>query len=180
MARAPSELETERLRLRRPRLADAEEIFRRYANDPEVCRYLSWPRHRDVEETRAFLRFSDDCWERSPAGPYLIASREDGCLLGSTGLAFETPQRAATGYVLAADAWGRGLATEALGAMVELARGLGVDRLYALCHTGHAASWRVLEKCGFLREGVLRRHSEFPNLSPGRPLDVLCYARVRE
>jgi RimJ/RimL family protein N-acetyltransferase len=36
----------------------------------------------------------------------------------------------------------------------------------------------VLEKCGFLREGVLRRYAEFPNLAPGEPADCLCYSRV--
>ena len=97
-------------------------------------------------------------------------------LCGATGLSFETPERAMTGYVLARDAWGQGYATEALQAMIDLAPGCGVRRLYAICHTAHAASVRVLEKCGFAREGVLRRHSIFPNLSPDEPSDVLCYA----
>ena len=111
-----------------------------------------------------------------PAGPYLLESREDGTLLGSTGLGFETLQRAATGYVLAKDAWGLGYATEALRAVIDIARGVGVTRLYALCHPENPASWRVLEKCGFFREGVLPRHSTFPNLDTDGPCDVLCYA----
>jgi N-acetylglutamate synthase-like GNAT family acetyltransferase len=45
---------------------------------------------------------------------------------------FETPYRAQTGYVLAKHAWGRGYATEALGAMTALARQAGVRRLYAV------------------------------------------------
>jgi RimJ/RimL family protein N-acetyltransferase len=52
--------------------------------------------------------------------------------------------------------------------------------LYALCHPGHRASWRVLEKCGFEREGLLRRYAAFPNLGAEDPGDVLCYARVFE
>ena len=177
-ARQPERVETERLVLRRPRGADAEAIFARYASDPEVTRYLSFPRHTSLASTRAFLALSDAEWSRWPAGPYLIERRDTGALVGSTGLSFETEQRAATGYLLARDAWGRGYATEALRAMVEVARDAGVLRLYALCHTGHAASVRVLEKAGFAREGTLRRYFVFPNLSPGEPLDVLCYARV--
>ncbi len=176
----PERIETARLVLRRPHPTDADAIFARYAGDPEVTRFLSWPTHRSLDDTLAFLEFSDAEWARWPAGPYLIESRADGLLLGSTGLAFETAYRAATGYVLARDAWGMGYATEALGAMVALARGLGVRRLYALCHPDHAASWRVLEKCGFLREGVLRRYAEFPSLRPGQPEDSLCYAQVLE
>jgi len=174
--RGPETIATARLALRRPRASDADAIFARYASDPEVTRLVGWPRHQSVDDTRGFLRFSDAEWERAPAGAYLIESRETGALLGSTGFVFEAPHRAVTGYVLAKDAWGRGYATEALGAMVATARPLGVRRLYALCHHEHRASARVLEKCGFSLEGRLRAYAEFPNLVPGEPQDVACYA----
>ena len=175
--KAPERIETARLRLRRPTPADAEAIFTAYAGDVEVTRYLGWPRHESIDATRAFLAFSDAEWQRWPAGPYLIESR-DGRVIGGTGLAFETPLRAATGYVLARNSWGHGYATEALGAMIALGPEVGLRRLYALCHPYHAASIRVLDKCGFVREGLLLRHSEFPNLVANEPLDTLRYARV--
>ncbi|HJS75659.1 MAG TPA: GNAT family N-acetyltransferase [Vicinamibacteria bacterium] len=175
---APERLATERLWLRRPRLADADSIFSRFASDSEVTRFLGWPRHESIEATRGFLEFSEAEWTQWPAGPYLIESRNDGRLLGSTGLGFETPFRAATGYVIARDSWGQGYATEALRAMVALAPSLGVRRFYALCHPDHPASQRVLEKCGFHREALLRRHSLFPNLRPDEPCDTLSYALV--
>ena len=173
-------IETARLVLRKPRAADADAVFSRYTSDPEVTRLLGWPRHVSLEQTRAFLEFSDAEWQRWPAGPYLIESRETGQLLGSTGLAFETPFRAETGYVLAKDAWGFGYATEALARVVALAAEVGLRRLHAKCHPEHHASQRILEKCGFAREGLLRRYSELPNLRPGEPSDVLIYARVFE
>ena len=154
-------IETERLVLRKPTLDDAEVVFARYASDWGVTKFSGWPRHGSVADTRAFLEFSESEWQRWLAGPYLIESRA-GLLLGSTGLAFETPEAASTGYVLARDAWGFGYATEALRAMVELAHELGVKRLYALCHREHRASARVLEKCGFRNEG--EREVVFPNL----------------
>ena len=175
-AKAPERIETARLVLRRPVASDAYDIFARYASDPEVTRFLGWPIHQSLADTRAFLRYSDAEWMRWPAGPYMVLARGDKSLLGATGLAFETPYRAATGYVLARDAWGQGYATEALRAMVDAARTVGPRRLYALCHTEHRASRRVLEKCGFLCEGVLRRHSEFPNVTPGDPHDVFSFA----
>lgn len=171
-------VETERLLLRRPRWTDIESIFSRYASDPEVTRYLSWPTHRSLAETREFLALSDSIWEKSLLGPYLIFSRSDGGLLGGTGLSRETSFSAATGYVLARDAWGHGYAAEALQAMVSRARAVGIRRLYALCHTDHRRSWRVLEKCSFEREGLLRSYVVFPNLVPGEPLDVYMYARI--
>ena len=162
---------------RRPGGADAEAIFSSYASDPEVTRYLAWPRHLTIEATRRFLEFSDDEWTRWPAGPYVIEDRATGRLLGGTGLGFESPVSASTGYVLTRDAWGRGFATEALVAMVELARQAGVIRLYALCHADHRASRRVLEKGGFAAEGLLLRHTVFPNLAEG-PCDTWSYVRI--
>jgi RimJ/RimL family protein N-acetyltransferase len=176
--KASERIETERLVLRRPRPEDAEAIFERYASDIEATRLLSFPRHESIAATRTFLEWSEAEWTRWPAGPYLVESRESGRLVGSTGLSFETPQRAATGYVLARDAWGRGYATEALRQVVTTARECGVRRLYALSHPENRASLRVLEKAGFACEGTLRRHAVFPNLVPGEPLDVLCYSIV--
>ena len=176
--KAPERIETARLVLIRPTAADAAEIFARYAGDPDVTRFVGWPMHRSVADSLAFVRFSEAEWERWSAGPYMITSRVDRQLLGGTGLAVESPHRATTGYVLARDAWGQGFATEALRAMVALADDCGLARLSAFCHPQHAPSRRVLEKCGFVREGTLQRYAEFPNLTPGEPSDVLCYARV--
>ena len=164
---APERFETSRLVLRKPGPADAEAIFVRYASDEQVTTYLAWPRHESIEQTRAFLEFSEAEWKRWPAGPYLIESHTGHGLLGSTGLAFDSPSIAATGYVLARDAWGRGYATEALRAMMGVARGVGVLQLYAHCHPDHSLSARVLEKCGFQLESRREESIVFPNLNSG-------------
>jgi ribosomal-protein-alanine N-acetyltransferase len=174
--KAPETILTERLTLRRPVKQDAELIFHRYSSDPEVTVYVGWPRQDSVHQTEAFITFSDSEWEQWPAGPYLVFSQENGMLLGGTGLAFESPTKASTGYVFAKDSWGKGYATECLRAMVRLAQSLTLERLYATCHVDHQASSHVLEKCGFIREGILPKHTIFPNLSPTKRSDVLCYA----
>jgi [ribosomal protein S5]-alanine N-acetyltransferase len=171
------DVETARLTMRPPTVTDAQAIFDGYASDAEATKYLAWPRHTSVGDTEAFLQFSDAEWARWPAGPLLMFSRADGKLIGGTGLGFEGRDRAVTGYVLVRDEWGQGYATEALGAMVDLARSLGVRRLSAICHVDHRASWHVMEKCGFTREGLLPRHALFPNLSPD-PADVLRYFKI--
>jgi RimJ/RimL family protein N-acetyltransferase len=176
--KAPEIIETARLRLCKPMPTDVEDIFRRYAADPAVTRYLSWPTHRTVADTQDFLAWSDSEWQRWPAGPWLLFARDGRAepLLGSTGLAFQTSTRAVTGYAFAQDAWGQGFATEALLAMVEVARQTGVQRLEAFCHVDHRASAHVLEKCGFLRETSLNEYFVFPNLAAGARSDVLSYA----
>jgi RimJ/RimL family protein N-acetyltransferase len=172
---AEEQIETERLVLRRPVDRDAQPIFDRYAADPEVTRYLAWPRHVAIEDAQAFLGYSHAEWRQWGCGPYLAYERTGGRMVGSTGLAFESRDVASTGYVLARDAWGAGYATEMLRTMIVVARRLGLRRLYAVCHVDHLASARVMEKGGLVREGVLRRHTVFPNLGPERA-DVLCYA----
>ena len=127
-----------------------------------------------------FLSWSDSEWRQWPAGPYLIFAKERPfeTLLGATGLAFQSPTLAATGYVLAQDAWGHGYATEALQAMVEVARKTGVKRLEAVCHADHRASAHVMEKCGFLQQKSQGELLAFPNITPVRPAAILTYAVI--
>ena len=180
--KAPRQFESARLLFTAPEATDAEAMYDGYAGDRDVTRFLSWPRHKSVEDTLAFIAFSDSEWEHWPAGPYLIRSREDGRLLGSTGLGFDGPREAPleaamTGYVLARDAWGQGYATEALHAMVELASTLSIAHLYAMCHPDHRASIHVLEKCQFSRDDGWFGQAMFPNLGTEKPQDVLFYER---
>lgn len=172
---APETFEHEGLLLRRPLMDDAPLIYSRYASDDQVTRYLGWPRHTSVEDSRVFVGFSDAEWVKWGAGPYLTFDRAGETLVGSTGLAFDQEGVASTGYVVARDCWGLGHATTMLRAMIQVSRAMGVRRLYALCHVEHEASRRVMEKCGLTPEGVLARHMVFPNLGPWRA-DVLCYA----
>jgi ribosomal-protein-alanine N-acetyltransferase len=173
--KAPQQVDTARLSLAPPRPRDAEAMFERYASDPEVTRFLGWPRHRSIDETRAFLAVSDDAWAQWPAGPYLIWSRDNGQLLGATGFTYVNADQAITGYVLAKDAWGQGYATEALEAIVRIAADIGLPRLQAFCHPSHTASMHVLDKCGFVRDMTWSRPTEFPNLAPGQEQAVACY-----
>jgi len=53
-----------------------------------------------------------------------------------------------------------------------------VYRVWAVCDTANLASARVLEKVGMTREGILKRWSVHPNVSP-EPRDCFVYARVR-
>jgi RimJ/RimL family protein N-acetyltransferase len=174
----PQELLTERLQLRPPTEADAEQIFSRYAQDPLVCRYVSWVPHRSIDDTLAFLRrIIADNQEGVSAG-YLIFSRTAGTLLGSVGGRIQE-SRMQFGYCLARDAWGKGYATEAartfVGAVME---NPFIWRIQAYCDVENRASAHVLEKSGLTLEGTLRRYMVMPNLGDA-PRDILCYAKVR-
>ena len=169
---------TQRLRLRKPVKADAQAIFDQYASDPAVTRYLSWPTHTSVKDTIAFIEFSDAEWASTGTGPLLIETLSDNQLIGGTGLSMETDYRASTGYVFAQFAWGHGYASEALTAMIELARETGVYRLEAITHAQHDISAHVLLKGGFQKEGLLSGHTRFPNLEDSTPQDICMFGRT--
>ena len=158
-------------------MSDERAIFERYASDPEVTRYMSFPTHRSLDDTHAFIEFCDATWARWPkAGPMLVFARDGVTLLGGAGIVNDTETVAQIGYILARDAWGRGYATEALLASVEAARAAGLRRLEAGVHVEHQASMRVLEKGGFVREGVRPgRPAAFPNLPPAATRDAVLY-----
>ncbi len=83
--------------------------------------------------------------------------------------------RARIGYWLAAEGRGRGLATHAVRLLSDWAfADLGLARLEITCAPGNVASQRVAERCGFVREGLLRSHMRFK----GGRRDTLVYGRV--
>jgi ribosomal-protein-alanine N-acetyltransferase len=172
------EILTERLWLRPPTLADADQIFARYGQDAAVSRYMSWTPHRSIEDTVTFLNriISDNAEGRSFG--FLVFSRSSGQLLGSVGGAIEK-HRMQFGYCLARDAWGHGFATEAARAFVVAAFKIPeLWRIQAFCDVENCASARVLEKIGLEREGTLRRYMVLPNMGDS-PRDVHCYAKTR-
>jgi hypothetical protein len=106
---APEHVQTDRLDASSSAGGDARLIFERYAADPEVTRYLAWPRHASITDTDVFIGFSDGEWQRWGCGPYLAFSREKRGAAGKHRLAFESRDVASTGYVFARDALGSGL-----------------------------------------------------------------------
>ena len=172
-------IKTERLLLRAPRLDDAETIFNAYAQDPEVTRYMIWRPHQSIDETIAYLR---DHAVGFPADgsrfTWAITVQGDDKLRGMIELR-PRGHKADFGYVLARPLWGQGYMTEALRSVLDFAFRLpSIFRVWAVCDVDNRASARVMEKCGLEFEGILRRHTIHPNISP-EPRDVRCYARTR-
>lgn len=173
----PERLSTERLVLRLPRPGDAEAIFRGYAQDPEVTRYLIWSPHSSLGETKAFLKQISAARAAGTEYTWAIVLERTGELVGMIALRL-APPRADFGYVIARARWNAGYATEAAGAVADWAlEQPSIHRLWTVCDVDNTASVRVLEKLGMRREGVLRKwmiHS-----GSGEPRDCCCYARIK-
>ena len=176
--KAPEQIETERLLLRRPAVADAAAIFNGYAQDSEVTRYLIWRPHNNIQETEAFLADCAAAWADNFRFPYVITLKESGAVIGMIEIRVHE-FKADVGYVISRENWGRGIATEALRSLVDWALAQdSIYRVWAVCDLENPASARVLEKVGMKYEGVLRRHTIHPNVSD-LPRDNYCYAVVK-
>lgn len=176
--RPPDIFETSRLRLRPPRVDDAQALFDAYASDPEGSRFTTWQRHQDIGETEAFLEAAVDGWADGTDFTWVIESGEGGELFGAASL-HPGEHGVSLGYVLGRRWWRKGLATEAATKLVEWALAQPeVFRVWAITDRDNVASARVLEKSGMQREGLLRRWIVHPNISP-EPRDAWVYSRVR-
>jgi RimJ/RimL family protein N-acetyltransferase len=159
-------------------MSDAEAIFKSYATDPQVTRYLSWHPHKSLEDTRDFLARCERARAAGTDFAYMIEDRENGSVLGMVEVRLQE-HAAEYAYVLRRDSWGQGIMPEALSALADNALSHpSIWRVYALCDVENAASAKVMMKIGMVQEGVRRRHAVYPNLSP-EPRDGLIYAKVR-
>lgn len=173
----PETFETARLRLRRPTMADAPDIFE-YASDPEVTRYLNFTTHKALNTVEEFLRGLLTAMEQGGRYGWAMTLSGSDRLIGMVEIRIQPP-RAELGYVLGKTYWGQGYMVEAVRPIVEWALGQGaIHRVWAFCDADNRGSARVLEKVGMEREGTLRKWAMSPNLSDA-PRDCHCYSIVR-
>jgi ribosomal-protein-alanine N-acetyltransferase len=177
MEAIPREYETRRLRLRPPRVADAEAIYAEYARDPAVTKFLTWKPYREIEPLRHFLeRLVAEC--ASPLrGAWVITLKPNDHPVGMFDGRVDG-HRFTFGYVLTRRCWGCGYMVEALQPLVDWALAQPeIHRVWAFCDLENRSSARVLEKLGLEEEGVLRRWFVHPNISD-TPRDCRCFSRV--
>jgi RimJ/RimL family protein N-acetyltransferase len=123
-------------------------------SDRAIARNLAvvpWP--YTLRDAEAFLASP-----RDPVLPsFLIFERTDSALrlIGSCGLGRRPSGAVEMGYWVGRSYWGRGFASEACAALIEIARTLGLSRLEASHFIDNPASARVLDKLGFESVGII-------------------------
>jgi ribosomal-protein-alanine N-acetyltransferase len=168
---------TPRLLLRPLRDADAPALHALFA-DPEVVRYWKsgpWPSR---EEALRAIRDDPDAMRAGSRLRLGVVRLADDALVGACMLFhLEWPsRRAELAYALAPSAWGRGYAGEAVGALLRHAFDtLALRRIEADADPRNTASARLLERLGFVREGLLRERW----LLPDGPSDGVVYGLLR-
>jgi RimJ/RimL family protein N-acetyltransferase len=145
-------IETGRLRLRRARIDDAEDLFAVFS-DPRAMRYWDSLPHVEVAQTRRWL---EGMVRLDPAASADFVVERDGRAIGKAGCWRVGPSAWADGiageigFILHPDHWGQGIAREALAAVIpEVFARLEVARLEADVDPRNAAALRLLGRFGF-------------------------------
>jgi RimJ/RimL family protein N-acetyltransferase len=164
-------LETERLTLRRPTLADVKAIAN-LANDRRIAvntRRLPHPYSQDhaIEFVRALANEPREI-------VFLIENNHTP--IGAVGVDWRQPDAPELGYWLGFEHWGQGFATEAARAVIDFTfEEFDVEHLISGARVANPSSRNILEKCGFQWSGVeLHR---FEALGSSTPVD--CFRLTR-
>jgi RimJ/RimL family protein N-acetyltransferase len=153
------ELKTERLLLRHHGEPDVAPTVAMFADEVSK-RWLSAPQPYTIEEGRRWCTETSHLLRAMGDGVHwVIADVGTGRYLGGIGVKGTDWLRRCTeiGYAMAPEARGRGYASEATRAVARwILRDQAFNRVELFAATGNAASQRVAEKAGFVREGVAR------------------------
>jgi len=152
---------TSRLTLRAFVAADAAALAA-YRNDPDVARYQDWPIPYPASRAERAIAATLGQVDPLPNEWWQIAIERDGELAGDVGVGLDSTGSVATiGYTLALAHHGAGVASEAVGAVIDrLFARTGVHRVQATVDPANLPSIRVLERLGFASEGVARQSVE--------------------
>lgn len=171
-------LATPRMLLRPYRLSDAEDIFSNYGGDQRVTRHLSWQAYEKVEQVQAYL--SQVIPQYANPHIYHWVLEYEHRAVGSISVTQLDQRNEACelGYCLGYSYWNKGLATEALKAvLLHLAGPVNMHRIYAKHDVNNPASGAVMKKAGLQYEGRLRGHYRKHD---GSYSDALLYAVLAE
>lgn len=147
--------------------------------DPLIPRFTRVPESQTKEEISRFIEGREQARQSGCVLPLVIAAAQNDALLGTVSLMdLDWEQRRGdVGFWIASWARGQGVATRAVHLLSRWAlTELGLARIQLGTYVDNHASQRVAERCGFLREGVLRAFLEVR----GRRHDIVMFSLLSD
>ena len=175
---APPAIESQRTLLRQVTVDDLPPLLA-VNGDADVTKFLPYETWRSLADAEAWFRRITEIQAGGTALQFVVECRQTRQVIGSCLLfRFEAGSaRAELGYVLGQAHWGRGLMREALAALISCAFGtMAMRRLEAEIDPRNAASLRLIERLGFVKEGLLRQRW----VAKGAAKDVAIYGLLRD
>ncbi|MEG0294666.1 GNAT family N-acetyltransferase [Enterococcus sp.] len=174
------DLETERLILRNVENQDTSFIYQLFSNK-EVCRYLyDEPLYTSEEDARDFIEWHRNPEEKGYNRWVLVkkADKQEKISIGTCGYDSwdQTNNIAELGYDLWHEQWGKGYMEEALISAINSGfENMGLNRINAFIALSNKNSIKLLEKLGFLNEGIYREK----HLFDGKYYDHYSYSLLK-
>lgn len=153
-------IETDRLILRRYKIEDADAMYKNWASDSEVTKFLTWQPHSSVEVSRGIIedwlkKYSDEKYYQ-----WAIVLKDNGNEpIGDISVVHmnEDISMVHIGYCLGRAWWRRGIMSEALKAVTDfMFDTVEVNRVESRHDPRNPNSGKVMQKCGMKYEGTLR------------------------
>lgn len=153
-------IETDRLILRRYKIEDADAMYKNWASDSEVTKFLMWQPHPSVDVSRGIIEdwlkeYSD---EKYYHWAIVLKANGDEPIGGISVVHMnEDISMVHIGYCLGRAWWRRGIMSEALKAVMDfMFDTVEVDRVESRHDPRNPNSGKVMQKCGMKYEGTLR------------------------
>lgn len=154
-------LETERLILRELKEEDAEIVFKNWTSDDDVSKYVRWNTHKNVEETKEYLRYTEKrCKEEDNYYSWGIVIKDNKDLIGAISAFPGENGRTEIGYNISKKYWRNGYTTEALKRVLEyLTNEIGIHKYICYHAILNPASGAVMKKAGFkyVKDGTCQK-----------------------
>lgn len=153
-------IETPRLILRQFTMDDAPAMYRNWASDPEVTKYLTWPAHDSQMVSRQVLLDWTAQYQDRAFYQWAIVPKTTDEPIGSIGVVRmdEKAKLVHIGYCIGTHWWHQGITSEAMRAVMDyLFDEVGVNRVESRHDPCNPYSGAVMRKCGMRFEGTLRQ-----------------------
>lgn len=152
-------IETPRLILRQAEMRDGDAMYKNWASDPEVTKFLTWPPHESPAASKERIAKWIEEYQKKDYYQWMIVLKEIDEPIGSLcAIPDQRTESAQIGYCIGKQWWHQGIMPEALGAVMEfLFDQVGCNRVEARHDPNNPNSGKVMAKCGMKYEGTHRQ-----------------------
>jgi len=172
-------LETERLTLRQFTLSDSENMFKNWAQDNDVTRYLTWPSHKDIKVSINVIEQWLQNYGKNDFYNWAIVLKEIGEPIGNISIVKQSDdiKMVHFGYCIGKKWWNKGFVSEALKLLIKFFfEEVGINRIESRYDPNNENSGKVMLKCGMKYEGHMRQADR----NNQGIVDAICYGIVAE
>lgn len=153
------EIVTDRLLLREFKESDYKNMYKNWASDDRVSKYVLWDTHKSEDVTKERINNWVSKYENPSVYNWAIELKEINEVIGNISVVRGDDNKFSCeiGYCIGSSFWNKGFTTEAFNAVIEfLFKEVGFHRIYAQHDLKNKASGEVMKKCNMKHEGTLR------------------------